>query len=72
MKRLNLNYLVSVENSTSEVDIPLDAGYIKKGTPFVKMSFTNGENHYILLETNEEAIKKVADITRMSGFLILP
>jgi len=68
MKRLNLNYLVSVENGIAEIDV----GSLKQGDPFVKMKFTNNEVHYIQCETNEEAIKKVADITRMSGFLILP
>jgi len=68
MKRLNLNYLVSVENLTDGINLIS----IKEGDQVVKMSFTNGESHYIVCETKEDAIKKVDDITRMSGYLILP
>ena len=68
MKRLNLNYLVRVETLTAGSDI----GSFKEGDPLVKMKFTNNEVHYIQCETVEEAVKKVADITRMGGYLILP
>jgi hypothetical protein len=68
MKRLNLNYLVSVENLTAGIDIE----YFKEGDPLVKMKFTNNEVHYIKCETVEKAIEKAADITMIKGYLILP